>query len=329
MGPRISILWWPLLTLFSPVLLPKLLYRNRSFKTETVHARAVNGERIKMASRLDLPELDKFDLKVIVEHKAKPGYLHAPGVSYLFKTNKGSLLFDVGYGPENKVFATNAKQLDFSLDRVDALAISHLHPDHMGGFKAVRKRKVSLPSEFQAQTEKSCFLPEQAQADNFKVHVVSKPSLLAAGIGSTGPLARSLFLMGWTEEQALIARIKDKGLVIFTGCGHPTIQTIVEMARKVSSEKIYAIGGGLHFPVTDSPLKKPGLRVQMIWGTGKPPWQKITRSDLNNTIDFINTIGPQHVFLSPHDTCEYSLREFSERLKSKTTILQAGGTYHF
>ena len=94
--------------------------------------------------------------------------------------------------------------------------------------------------------------------------------------------------MGWTEEQAIVARLKDKGLVVITGCGHPTIETIIQMAKHLSDEPIYAIGGGLHFPVTDSPLRKPGLKVQMIWGTGKPPWQKITEQDLEQTIPLRN-----------------------------------------
>jgi len=33
------------------------------------------------------------------------------------------------------------------MSQVDALAISHLHPDHMGGFKAVREKKVTVPQE--------------------------------------------------------------------------------------------------------------------------------------------------------------------------------------
>lgn len=69
-------------------------------------------------------------------------------------------------------------------------------------------------------------------------------------------------IFGKTEEQAIIARLKDKGLVVFTGCGHPTIETIVQMAQRISDEPVYAVGGGLHFPITDSPLREPGLKVQ-------------------------------------------------------------------
>ena len=94
--------------------------------------------------------------------------------------------------------------------------------------------------------------------------------------------------MGWTEEQAIVARLKDKGLVVFTGCGHPTIETIIQMVKHLSDEPIYAIGGGMHFPITDSRFRKPGLKVLMLWGTGKPPWKRLTDEDLSRTMNNMN-----------------------------------------
>ena len=327
MGFRISPLWWPVLALISPVLLPNLLLKNSRFKQNFPKVSALNKQRIKHAPKLVLPELTRFEISVLVEQKVENGFVSSPGVSYLLKTDMGALLFDVGFGPESKAFAANGRQMNFSMDSVDGLAISHLHPDHMGGFQAVRENKVILPLGFTPSTPIPCFLPVEATADGFTTQQIEKPGMLAAGIASTGPLARSLFLMGWTEEQALVARIKGKGLVILTGCGHPTIEIILKMVQKLSDEKIYAIGGGLHFPVTDSPFRKPGLKVQMIWGTGKPPWQRINDDDLKKTIDYLNGIGPQHVFLSAHDTCGYAIARFRNELTAQTTVLRAGATY--
>ena len=276
---------------------------------------------------LELPELEQFEVTVLLEQSAAPGFLGAPGVSYAIKTDKGSILFDLGFGPEMPALAHNAAKLKFKLDQVDALVISHLHPDHMGGFKAARKNRIAIPGEWGNPDGMVCFAPERVDAQGFETRVVQSPRMLPAGIASTGPLARSLFLMGWTEEQALVARLKGKGLVVITGCGHPTIETIVQMVKHISDEPIYAIGGGLHFPVTDSPLRKPGLKVQMIWGTGKPPWQKITKQDLDHTIDNLNTINPRQILLSPHDTCHYALQRFKRSLNGQTHILESGVTY--
>ena len=327
MSFRVSPVWWPILALSSPVLLPMLFIKNRRFKQNVKKALALNEERIEKAGKLALPELTRFELSVLVEQKTEQGFLSSPGVSYLIKTDQGSLLFDLGYGPESQVLASNAEQIGFSMEQIDAVAISHLHPDHMGGFKAVRENRVAFPPEFEIHTVRPCFLPAKANVNGFEVELVDEPRMLAAGIASTGPLARSLFLLGWTEEQAIVARIKDKGLVVFTGCGHPTIETIIKMVKSLSDEPIYAVGGGLHFPVTDSPLRKPGLKVQMIWGTGKPPWKRITNDDLTRTINNLNAMKPKHVFLSAHDTCDHAINRFRKELKSQTKVLRAGATY--
>lgn len=51
------------------------------------------------------------------------------------------------------------------------------------------------------------------------------------------------------DDQALIINVKDKGLVILTGCGHSGIINTINYAKKLTGiEKIYAILGGFHLP---------------------------------------------------------------------------------
>ena len=135
---RISPLWWPFLAISSPLVLPWLFVRNRGFKNNRIRAQALNNQRIEQAGILELPELDFLELTVLVEWHAKEGFIGDAGVSYLFKTNQGSILFDVGFGPTRPAFYHNALKLKFNLDQVDALVISHLHGDHMGGMAAQR-----------------------------------------------------------------------------------------------------------------------------------------------------------------------------------------------
>ena len=327
MAFRISPLWWPLLTLISPVLVPMLLIRNRRFQKNRDWAHQVNLKRINKAGPLELPELELLELTVLSEWATEEGFMGEAGVSYLFRTERGSLLYDVGFGPDRQTLGHNAAKLGVSFDKVDALAISHLHPDHMGGMRALRSKQVAVPEELGAPGGKPCFLPGEAGVEGFNAEVVKEPRLLAAGIASTGPLARSLFFLGWTEEQALLARIKGKGLVIFTGCGHPTIEVILQMVNRLSNEPVYAIGGGLHFPVTHGRGKYKGIQMQMLFGTGKPPWRRITDDDLSSTIKCINTAGPKHVFLSAHDTCDYALKRFENELNAETQVLRTGASY--
>jgi 7,8-dihydropterin-6-yl-methyl-4-(beta-D-ribofuranosyl)aminobenzene 5'-phosphate synthase len=238
------------------------------------------------------------------------------------------MLFDVGFGATRPAFSHNAAKLGFSMDQVEALTISHLHCDHMGGLPAQRSRNVTVPLKFMPSRRIPCFLPDRAEVPGFETRLIDKPRMLSAGIATTGPLARSLFFMGYTEEQALVARIRGKGLVVFTGCGHPTIEVILEMARKISDEPLYAVGGGLHFPVTDGRGNRAGIRAQMILGTGKPPWRRIGDEDLNKTIQAINQAAPEKVFLSAHDTCDHALGRMKRELRARTEVLRAGGIYN-
>jgi 7,8-dihydropterin-6-yl-methyl-4-(beta-D-ribofuranosyl)aminobenzene 5'-phosphate synthase len=329
MSFRIAPLWWPLLTLSSPVAFPWLFARNRRFKENRFRAEESNDMRIKQAGILEIPVLEFLELTVVVEWFAKKGFMGDAAVSYLFKTDKGSLLLDIGFGASRPAFLHNASKLEFNLDQLDALAVSHLHADHMGGVAAQRSGKVLVPDELIPSTLKPCFLPDTAQVKGFVPHIIKKPGVLPSGIATTGPLARSLFLFGYTEEQALVARIKDRGLIVFTGCGHPTIEVILKMVKHLSSEPVYAIGGGLHFPITDGRGNRAGIRFQTIIGTGKPPWQRITDEDLGRTISVINKIAPRKVFLSGHDTCDHALGRMEKELDAECEILTAGETYYF
>ncbi len=301
-----------------------VLGHNVMSNTETL-----NQDRLNRATLLDLPELDFLELTVIVDEKTEEGFLGDAGISYYLKSNLGSLLLDVGFGPDRPALAHNAGEIGFTMDKVDALAISHLHIDHMGGLKAARQNKVIIPEELGNYNGKDCYLPDHSNTDGFNPLLVTKPGMLKAGIATTGPLARSLFFLGLTEEQALVARVKGKGLVIITACGHPTIELIVEMVKKMSDEKIHAICGGLHFPVTEGRGNRLCIQFQRFLGTGLPPWKELTDNDLSKTISSINDVKPDKVFISAHDSCDKSISRFKNELKAETHVLKAGGTYRF
>ena len=98
------------------------------------------------------------------------------------------------------------------------------------------------------------------------------------------------------------------------------------MVPRLSPEPTYAFGGGLHFPVT-SGRGLGGSNLQMIVGTGKPPWQRITDANLTDTIQVLNDWGVQKVFLSTHDTCDYALERLAHELHAEVAVLKAGATY--
>lgn len=329
MARRISPLLWPLLAACSPVLIPWLIARNQGFKRDQALAQTQNRQRIQQAAPLNLPEVDSLELTPLVEWECAPGFEREPGVSYWLKSDQGNVLYDIGFGPEIGGLERNSARLGFSLADTPTVVISHLHMDHMGGVQAQKQRTVTFPRALGSTDGVTCFVPDKANNKDLRVELVQGPRLLPNGMGTTGPLARRLFLMGWCEEQALLINLKGKGLVVISGCTHPGIQTVLEMAKKLSPVPIHAVVGGMHFPLTQSRLKRPGFQPVMIFGTGKPPWKRITEKDLDQAIDAINQAGPERALLSAHDTCDHALAIMQNKLKAKTEVLQAGETYCF
>jgi 7,8-dihydropterin-6-yl-methyl-4-(beta-D-ribofuranosyl)aminobenzene 5'-phosphate synthase len=49
------------------------------------------------------------------------------------------------------------------------------------------------------------------------------------------------------DDQALVANVRGKGLVVLTGCGHSGIVNILRYVRKLTGEeRIHAVIGGFH-----------------------------------------------------------------------------------
>jgi len=324
---RLSPVWWPVLAAASPVLAPLIAVRNRRFRSNRDRASEVNEQRIARAEKLDLPAVRELEVTVVVEERATEGFAHDPGVSYLLTTDLGRVLFDVGFGPQNPTLGHNAKLLGVSLDGVDGLAISHLHLDHMGGLSASRARSVRVSPELGSPQGKPCFLPDRASAPGFEPVIVDRPRALVPGIASTGPLARSLFFMGWTEEQALLVRVEGKGLVVIAGCGHQTMPTLMRMVRALSDEPLHAFVGGVHMPVTRGRGAYAGIQVQCFLGTGKAPWERIGEADVAEAMDAFQNAGLQRLLLSAHDSCDHALGLFSSGMGVPVEVLEAGQRY--
>jgi 7,8-dihydropterin-6-yl-methyl-4-(beta-D-ribofuranosyl)aminobenzene 5'-phosphate synthase len=49
------------------------------------------------------------------------------------------------------------------------------------------------------------------------------------------------------DDQAIVLSVKDKGLVIVTGCGHAGVINTINYAKELTGEdRIYAVIGGMH-----------------------------------------------------------------------------------
>jgi 7,8-dihydropterin-6-yl-methyl-4-(beta-D-ribofuranosyl)aminobenzene 5'-phosphate synthase len=103
-----------------------------------------------------------------------------------------------------------------------------------------------------------------ANQNNLKLLETNKPLKLTSGITTSGEieifdeneLTKGIYLMKsrkefekntFRDEISIYINVKDKGLVVITGCGHTGIVNTIKHGQKLTGiNKIYAIIGGFH-----------------------------------------------------------------------------------
>ncbi len=236
-----------------------------------------------------------------------------PGVSYLVRADDTTILFDVGYntqGEHPSPLLRNMAALGVEVTDIDALVISHAHEDHVGGISHMTHHTFALSGQPVDLKGIPAYVPVPLSNPTARVIVVDGPRIIAPGVASMGPIPRQMFFFGWTPEQSLAVNVEGKGFVIIIGCGHPTLQRIVDRAEMLFDEPLYGIVGGLHYPVASSREVKFGLPLQRLLCTGKWPWDPINRQDVETAIAYLQRRQPQLVALSPHDSCDWSVETF-------------------
>ena len=270
---------------------------------------------------LELQPVERLTVTPLVDARtAREELKGEAGVSYLVEAGGTRVLFDLGFNAEKESpspLQHNAAALDVDLDTVDAAVISHRHLDHVGGLKAQMAHSFVLPSDRLAQQRIPIYVPEPLQHPSADLRVVKGPQTIAPGVATIGAISRALFVMGLTPEQALAVNLAGKGIVLIVGCGHQGVHHIVERAEALFDEPLYGLVGGLHFPVTGSP-------VQRIAGADRPPWKPLTKDDVHEVIHYLQDKGLKRMALSPHDSCDWTLDAFEEAWGSGFDVVTVG-----
>ena len=137
------------------------------------------------------------------------------------------------------VLLKNARKLEVNLSDVEAVFVSHWHLDHCGSLSHVlpllrQQTPVYVPSK------SSSGIKTIREAEGTPI-VCSDPVYIMDGVMSTGEMG------GGVSEHSLTINMRDKGLVILSGCAHPGIINIVKRAQLVSGvSRVYAVIGGFH-----------------------------------------------------------------------------------
>ena len=269
----------------------------------------------RVESRLrDLGEVDDVTILPLVERQTI-GNPHSSrlrgeaGLSYLVRAGDTTLVFDTGLNlraDDRSPLVQNAEALGVDLGAVDAVVISHLHPDHVGGLRMARRRTVGFSPTPLEPRGLPAYVPTEMSHDRADVVPVSGPRVIAPGVAVLPPLPAVVFL-GPVAEQALVVNVRGFGLVVVTGCGHPPMERILGVTEQVLDVPIRGVVGGLHLPV--HPWGTP-LLPQAVLGNPHWPWQPIGERDAEEVIQQIRARGPRVVALSGHDSTPWTFDAF-------------------
>ena len=289
-------------------------------------SRADRAWPVQIEARLgDLGEVGEVSILPLVERLIPEGsgLSGEPGVSYLVRAGGTRVLFDSGLsgGKRESALARNAQLLGVSLDDLDAVVISHLHADHVGGLRAMRRRTFSFAAVPMEPSGVPAYVPTQMHHARADVAVTTGPKVIGPGMALLPPLPRMLFWIGYVTEQALVVNVRGFGLVLISGCGHPRIEQILGVTERVLDIPIRAVVGGLHLPV--HPARTP-LVPQAVIGNPHPPWQPISERDAEHVLAEIQARGPQLIALSGHDSTPWTYDAFARRFGDRYRTLRAG-----
>ena len=261
------------------------------------------------------------------------------GLSLLVTVCRGEekqvILFDTGYSSVGLLH--NLQQLGVDVDQLDTVVLSHGHMDHTGGLYPLLDRipqPVTLVVHPDAFHSPRFFGLDDGRKLQFPTTLV-KENLAAKGVTileSKGPLLLAqdtILVTGEVErvtsfekglpnavmekdgklvadpisdDQALVIRLKEKGLVVISGCSHAGIVNTLLFARKITGvNQIHAVMGGFHL--------------------SGPTFERIIES----TISELKEMEPK-LLVPMHCTGWEAIQRFSEEFPSPFVLNSVGTT---
>jgi 7,8-dihydropterin-6-yl-methyl-4-(beta-D-ribofuranosyl)aminobenzene 5'-phosphate synthase len=190
------------------------------------------------------------------------------------------VLFDAGRSPDGVV--ENMRRLGLSPRDIDIIVLSHGHWDHTTGMDGLVAElgRPSMPVLIHPEfwTRRRLAFPGREPVElpttsrgalegaGFEIVEARRPSFLLDGsLLVTGEVDRTTdFERGFPgheahrhgrwepdplilDDQALVASVRGRGLVVLTGCGHSGIVNIVRYVRSLTREdRVHAVLGGFH-----------------------------------------------------------------------------------
>lgn len=230
----------------------------------------INCQMLKIA----LQRLSKVSVTVLCENTAcRTDVTGEHGLSWWIDTGGSRVLFDLGQGVG---MASNAACLRVNLGAVDAIALSHGHYDHVGGWgllppaakrSAVYCHPDALLPKFQIRSDGTVDPagdPESIAAmivEAGDLVIASGPSELISGVWLSGEVPRETgyedtggtfccdsegcFKDSILDDQSLFFDT-ESGLVVVLGCAHAGVINTLRYLQGLTGRRIHAALGGMH-----------------------------------------------------------------------------------
>jgi 7,8-dihydropterin-6-yl-methyl-4-(beta-D-ribofuranosyl)aminobenzene 5'-phosphate synthase len=194
--------------------------------------------------------------------------------------DRRAVLYDAGLTPH--ALARNLDVLQVPVSELRAIVISHGHADHHGGLEGLVRRRgrsrLPLVIHPDAWRERRVVFPSGGEV---RLPPPNRQDLEAEGVEVVEERAHSLLLDGavlvsgqvervtpfetgfpiheardngdWQpdpmiwDDQALVVNVRDRGLVIVSGCSHAGAINVLRHAQRLTGEaRIAGLIGGLH-----------------------------------------------------------------------------------
>ena len=206
------------------------------------------------------------------------------GNSLTWNYNENTFLFDTGY---SNLYKTNAELLNIDLSKITTVILSHGHSDHTNGvpFLDPGKTIIMHPAGFKERysirkKEYAGFPITEEEVREKHNLILSKDSIevfpnvyflgeipMTVDFEAQGNFSTTLddkyTQTDYTEDDSGIIIKTEKGLMIFTGCGHRGVCNTIEKAMSITGEKrIYAMFGGFHLRDLEKRKEQIDLTIQ-------------------------------------------------------------------
>lgn len=211
----------------------------------------------------------------VVENEAikESGLQSEHGLSLWIETPSGTVLYDTGQTAS--VLLHNLKTLNFSLQAVSALALSHAHYDHTGGLETVLEAQKGLPIFANPDLFRRRYALRNGEHQSIglsinqssveslsEIKLSNQPIEILPDIWTTGEIidrpeptgsSPHLFIQtdkGWEadpylDDMSLVCKT-SKGLVLICGCCHAGILNTLFHVKHFFTDPIIAVVGGIH-----------------------------------------------------------------------------------